>query len=466
MTEQTDLKKYKALTLAGFKPDSWQQKILDHNGDICARTGRQVGKSVTISKKVAQFALEHNNTVILVMAPAKRQSAHIFEKIMDELKKVNEAMIAEAGGFHDDIEKSTRSNEIARREFERAHGLFTGMPTKTEVNLKNGTRVYCLPIGKTGTYIRCLTIDLLVGEEAAYIPECVWTAVKPMLAVSKQTRGLGWEFLLSTPFGKGGYFYNATLDEDYLQIHVSSESCPRISRDFLAKERRRMSKTEYAQEYLGEFVDDFNQFFSTDLIKSRMTFISWDREKNYSSANSYYLGMDIAKYGGDETAICILEMDLKAHCRIVRVDAKENMKITETSRWAERLDELWHFKQIFVDNQGLGEGVMDLLREKLGKSRVTGLNNSSKSITDGNDGEDRRRRILKEDLYSNALKMMEQAEVDLIADMKLQKSLKCMQFEYTNEQNLRIFGPYSHISEAFVRACWAKKQKKLRLFIA
>lgn len=448
-----------------FKPDLWQQKILNHQGNVCARTGRQVGKSETISKKVADFALEHDNAVILVMAPSKRQSGHIFEKTLNELKKVNDELLKNAGGFEETIEKSSRSNEIARREFEKKNGLFAGLPTKTEINLINGTRIYCLPIGKTGAYIRGLTIDLLVGEEAAYIPECVWTAVKPMLAVSAQTRGLGWEFLLSTPFGRGGYFYNATLDTDYLQIHVSSESCPRISREFLAKEKKRMSKTEYAQEYLGEFVDDINQFFSTDLIKSRMTFIGWNFETNYDKNKSYYLGMDIAKYGGDENAICILEMDNKNHCRIVRVDTKDNMKITETARWAQRLDELWHFKAVFVDNQGLGEGVLDLLREGLGKSRVIGLNNSSKSISDGAEGELRRRRILKEDLYSNALKMMEQGEVDLIADLKLQKSLKSMQFEYTNEQNLRIYGAYSHVSEAFVRACWSKREKKLKLFI-
>lgn len=452
-------------TDTNFKPDKWQQKILEHQGDICARTGRQVGKSEIISKKVASFALEHDNAVILVMAPSKRQSAHIFEKTMRELQKVSDVMLEKAGGFGVDLEKSARSNEIARREFERQNGLFEGMPTKTEVNLKNGTRIYCLPIGKTGTYIRCLTIDLLVGEEAAYIPECVWTAVKPMLAVSKKTRGLGWEFLLSTPFGKGGYFYNASMDEDYLQIHVSSEDCPRISRDFLKKERARLTKSEYAQEYLGQFIDDWNQFFKTDLLQQRMTFIGWNYAKEYDTSRSYYMGMDIAKYGGDESAIVILEMDSKNHCRIVRCDAKENMKITETARWAQALDQLWHFKAVFVDNQGLGEGVLDLLKEALGKSRVVGLNNSSKSIQDGNDGEDRRRRILKEDLYSNALKMLEAGEVELIADLKLLKSLKGMQFEYTNDQNLRIFGKYSHLSEAFVRACWAKKQKKLRLFI-
>ncbi len=445
-----------------FLPDTWQKQVLAHSGNVCIRAGRQVGKSVVIARKAAQFALQNDNTVTLVIAAAQRQSSYIFEKILNELQKVNEQLLKEAGGFRENKGASRRSNIIQQADFEREHGLFESVATKTEINLKNGSRIYSLPVGKSGIYIKGLTIDLLIADEAAYIPEVAWIAVTPMVAVS-QKKGLGWIILLSTPFGKGGYFYNCSHDKDFLQIHKSSEDCPRISREFLRKERARLTKAEYAQEYLGEFVDDWNQFFSTDLIKKSMTFIGWNFEKEYSRDKSYYMGMDIAKYGEDETAICILEMDASGHCRIVRVDSMPNMKITESARMAERLDIQFRFKAVFVDNQGLGEGVLDLLREGLGKSKVVGLNNASKAV----DVDERRyKKLLKEDLYSNALKMLELGEVELISDLDLMRSLKCMQFEYTSEQNLRIFGGYSHLSEAFVRACWAKREKKLRLFIA
>jgi len=62
--------------------------------------------------------------------------------------------------------------------------------------------------------------------------------------------------------------------------------------------------------------------------------------------------------------------------------------------------------------------------------------------------------------------MMEMKEIDIINNVNLMRSLKSMQFEYTKEKNLMIFGSYSHLSEAFVRVCWAKRQKKLKLFIA
>ena len=447
--------------IKGEKLDPWQEKILNHEGSTATRCGRQVGKSFVISRRCARLALKYPDTLSMIIAAAQRQSSELFEKTYALLFQVHLKMIEQSGGYKDKPSLGRAANSRERAIYNLEHGIFLETPTKTEMRLKDGQKIYSLPAGKTGAFIRCYTIDFLYGDEAAYIPEPVWLAVTPMLAIPQKTRGLGWTNLLSTPFGKGGYFYNCCHDIDFLQTHKTSEQCTRMSREFLQKEKRRLTKSEYAQEYLGEFIDDWNQFFKTDLIKERMTFMGWNREKEYSVNNSYYMGMDIAKYGEDETAICILEMTPKGKCKIVKCDTRQNSKITETARWAERLNATWHFKHVFVDNQGLGEGVLDLLREALGKSRVSGLNNANKSIDD-----DRHKKLLKEDLYSNALKMMELKEIEIINHIALLRSLKSMQFEYTKEKNLMIFGSYSHLCEAFVRVCWAKRQKKLKLFIA
>ena len=74
-------------------------------------------------------------------------------------------------------------------------------------------------------------------------------------------------------------------------------------------------------------------------------------------------------------------------------------------------------------------------------------------------------KILKEDLYSNAKSMMERGEVEIIDNLKLFGSLKSMRFEYTADKRLRIYGLKSHLAEAFVRACWAVKAKRLNIFV-
>lgn len=445
-----------------YQPDSWQKKVLAHQGNIALRTGRQVGKSVTIARKCADLALQHEGITILMIAAAQRQSSEIFQKTLRNLYKVHNAMLESAGGWKPQAQLSAKRNMERKRAFEEKHGLFQGNITRTECTLKTGTRILSLPTGKSGAFVRCYTVDILIGDEAAYIPEPVWLAVNPMLATSKKKHGLGWTILLSTPFGKGGYYYESCHDPDFLNIHVSSEDCKRVDRDFLRKQKKRLSKMQYAQEYLGEFVSEFNQFFPTELIKKRMTFIDWSFKDNHQKEKKYFLGVDIARYGQDENAFVIAEMQInQKYIKIVEILTTERKALTDTVGRIIKLNEKYDFNKILTDDSGLGAGVTDMLIEKLGKRKIMGINNSKKTVDD-----DRQKGIMKEDLYSNALTLMEREHIDIIADLRLQRSLKSMTFEYSSEANLKIYGSYSHLSEAFVRACWCVKAKHLKLFVA
>ena len=270
--------------------------------------------------------------------------------------------------------------------------------------------------------------------------------------------------MVGISFGKGGFFYDACFDDDFKHFHVSSETCKRISKKFLAKERRRLSKIEYAQEWLGEFTDEFQQLFPTALIKKCMPFMHWSFKENYTKNRKYYLGLDIARYGADENAFVIIEENpaIKLKWKIVKVEVTQRKSLTDTAQRAILLDQTWNFSKIFTDDTGVGGGVTDILVDKLGKQRVFGINNATQSI----EYENKRKRILKEDLYSNASVMMEQSEIEIIHNLKLLRSLKSMTFDYTVDGNLKIKGKYSHLAEAFVRACWAKKAKHLKLFLA
>ena len=456
---------YKQLVEADktYIPDAWQKKVLEHKGNAALRTGRQVGKSETVGRKAADLCIEYSGITVLMIAAAQRQSSEIFQKTLRRLNALHEVLIKRAGGYKYNSKLSARQNDDHRRKFEYKYGMFESLPTKTEAKLKNGTRLLSLPTGKTGTYIRCYTVDVLIADEASFIPEPVWVAIRPMLATSKKMRGLGWEILLSTPFGKGGHYYNCCFDDDYLQIHVSSEDCPRIAKEFLAKEKKRLTKLEYAQEYLGEFVDEFNQFFKTDLIKRRMDFIGWDFKTGYNKNLRYYLGVDIARYGADETALVIAEMDGKDFIKVVYVETVTQVSIPTTVGRILALDSKFNFRKIFVDSAGVGGGAYDLLLEKLSRSKVIGLENSTKTVD-----EEKKKGILKEDLYSNALVLMERDsphKISIVSNLKLLRSLKSMQFEYTSDKNLRIYGRYSHLAEAFVRALWCRKAKGLKLFV-
>lgn len=403
--------------------------MLDHQGSITIRAGRQVGKSEVISEKAVRLARDNDGTYSMILAASQRQSGLLFEKIVAKLSHMD---------------------------------LLADKPTLTRAFLKNGSRIYCFPAGRTGYFIRGFTIDFLFVDEAAYIPETVWLAITPMIAVSRKKRGFGWIFLLSTPFGRGGYYYDSFTDPDFKSFHVSSEKCRRIPSDFLRKERLRMSKQEYAQEYLGEFTEAYNQFFPTELIKRCMTFIGWSRDKDALVGAHYYLGLDLARYGGDEVAYVIVE-EFRNKLKAVKTLTRDRISSTASVGETAVLDDKWKFRRIFTDSGGLGGPVLDQLQDKLGKRKVVGLDNSSKGIQVA--GEEKRVKILKEDLYSHTLMLMETGKLELISDLSLLRSMKSITFEYTADKKVKIFGAYSHLTEALVRACWCLRDKGHRLYV-
>jgi len=422
-----------------WKWDKWQSEVLAHEGNVTLRTGRQVGKSTVIAEKAVRFACDNDGVVVMIIAASERQSSLLFEKV-----------------------RST----IDLREDEFKEKYFAEPATLSKAVLTNGSVIHSVPAGRTGAFIRGYTVDLLIADEAAFISEVVWSSVLPMVAVSRKVRGFGWLFLLSTPFGKGGYYYNTFTDPSFKSWHVNSEFCPRIDRAFLAGEKKRMTKVQYQQEYLGEFCEEWNQLFKTELIKRQMTFIEWSLSMDKLQGAKYFLGVDVARYGGDENAFVICEMvgfSKRERLKIVRCDTTDNVSTVDTIGRIVELDKMFDFKKIFIDDAGVGGAVTDVLEQKLGR-KVMGINNASKRLEV--QGEEKKKGILKEDLYSNALMLMEQDKIDIISNSALMRSLKSITFEYgENGGKVRIFGAYSHLAEAFVRACWCIKERGLDIFL-
>ena len=373
--------------------DKWQQEIIEHQGSVTIRKGRQVGGSTAIGNRAAKLMMKYSKSNSLMIAPAQRQSSELFIKTMSWLMIEHNKSIDAAGGYKDDPMASARRNMELRRVFENKHGIFAEIPTKTVVKLKTGSILYSLPAGKTGVYLRSFALDFLYVDEAAYVPDPVYNALKPMLLVSKKKNGLGWEVFLSTPFGRGGFFYDSFTDDDYKQFHISSEDCKRIDKADLLKEQKKISKIQYAQEYLGEFIDEFQQMFPTALIKKCMTFIRWDHNTDHKPGKSYFIGVDVARYGEDESAFVIAEMRDRRSLKIVKVEVSEKQSIPDTTRKIERLHKVFKFNKIFIDDGGIGCGVFDTLHEEFGRI-VIGLNNAKKSYD--HEGE-RTNKILKED---------------------------------------------------------------------
>jgi len=130
----------------------------------------------------------------------------------------------------------------------------------------NGSRIVGLP-GKEATTRGYSRASLLLVDEAARVDDSLYNALQPTLAV-----GDGDCWMMSTPWGRRGFFYEAWAyaPADWLRVSVSATECTRISERFLEEQRRSLGEKWFAQEYLCEFVDAGGGIFGRDLVEGAL----------------------------------------------------------------------------------------------------------------------------------------------------------------------------------------------------
>lgn len=431
--------------------DDWQIKILKQEGDILVNTGRQVGKTTAFSHKIANFMINNPNSKIIVVSLTEDQAKLIIVMVLTYLEK----------NFKSKIIRKGKSKVTTSRIF-----------------LNNKSSVISRPVGNTGDAVRGFTGDVLYIDEAAGMPEMMWKAAMPTLMT---TGGQIW--MSSTPRGKfiansneKNFFFKCWENhEDKWQVsNISSEEViktRRISGDwtnqkqdkaitFLNNQKSILSKMEYDQEYMGEFLDDNRQWFDDDLIRSCMTI---PRPNTIPKNKDLYLGVDIARMGEDESTFQIIDLSGDKLFHIENQITKKTT-LSQTTHHIEELNRLYDFSKIFIDDEGIGIGVLDFLLENDDTKQITiGINNSKQII----DKDGRTKKLQKTLLYSNLKMLMETGKIKLLDDPNVFQSLKSVQYAYTNDslgvRHLKIFGNYTHIAEGLVRAAWCVKYKDLNL---
>ncbi len=225
-----------ALTLAayaGFTLDDWQRSVLTSTAhQIILLVTRQGGKSTVSSIRALHRALYTPASLVLLLAPSYRQSKELFRRVKDALAALPfSAPLASESAL--------------------------------ELEFTNLSRIVALP-GKEATIRGFSGVSLLIVDEASRVPDELYQAVRPMLAVSG-----GDIVLLSTPFGKRGFFFHEWAEggADWHRTKVTAEDCPRIPREWLEQERRSIGDWWFRQEYMCEFVETIDQVFSYDDIQ-------------------------------------------------------------------------------------------------------------------------------------------------------------------------------------------------------
>ncbi|HTA45451.1 MAG TPA: terminase family protein [Bryobacteraceae bacterium] len=219
-----------------FEPDERQAEVLSST----AKRGilnctRQWGKSTVAAAKAVHRLYTSAGCLVLVASPSARQSAELVRKVAGMLGR----MRIRARGDGD--------NEIS-------------------LQLPNGSRIVGLP-GRDGTVRGFSAVSLLLIDEAAQVEDRVYQALCPMLAVSD-----GDMWLMSTPYGKRGFFYEAWEfgGPGWMRVHVPATECARIRASFLEEQRGSAGDLWFQQEYMGQFVDNGAGVFGRDLVEAAL----------------------------------------------------------------------------------------------------------------------------------------------------------------------------------------------------
>jgi hypothetical protein len=202
----------------GLEPDPWQVTVLESPAPrMLLNCCRQAGKSTVVAMLALTEALWVPGTKVLLLSRSFRQSNELFGIVVSNHRRLGAPM------------KFRQNNH--------------------ELTLTNESRIVCLPC-REDTIRGYSHVNLLIIDEAARVPDDLYRAVRPMLAVSA-----GRLICLSTSYGKRGFFYDcwARGGADWERVEIPASQVSRIRPEFLEAERRGLGEACFRQEYFCSF---------------------------------------------------------------------------------------------------------------------------------------------------------------------------------------------------------------------
>lgn len=206
----------------GIELDQWQQDALTNDGKrLLFLASRQSGKSTMAALMALHRVIFHPPALVLLISPSLRQSSELFRKVLTHLNALHQRP------------KLTEESKLS-------------------ITLANRSRIVSLPSSEA-TIRGYSNAAMIIEDEAAAVPDDLYHACLPMLAVSN-----GQYIQLSTPRGKKGHFYEAWESGAWRKVRVTAADIPRITPEFLDSARAELGSRVYAQEFMCEFLEDID----------------------------------------------------------------------------------------------------------------------------------------------------------------------------------------------------------------
>ncbi|MCS7094652.1 MAG: terminase family protein [Thaumarchaeota archaeon] len=399
-----------AVNFLAWRPFPYQMDLLtDSSTRICVCAARQVGKSTTIAVKALHTALSKRGSRVLVVAPTLRQSLLFLEKVHELLRRSEVAF-----------------GSLAKTD-------------RTSVKFLNGSKIIALPSGRFGHTIRGFTADAVIVDEAAFVPEEVITeALMPQVA----TTG-GSIVLIGTPWDRGHVFYRCFTSSGWSVKRWPASVCPLIPSSFVEEQRRLVGEEAFRREYLAEFVEDSNSFFSAELIRKCVA----DYDPSPGRGSELVAGYD---WGGrsDPNALVVVEC-CGGFLKLVHAETWMSDSYAYSVSRVASLQREMGFKVVLEE---IGAGV--LVREQLEASGVDVIGVGPSEV-------ERTMLLLRV--------LMESGKVKIYLDHRLVDSLRSVRYEKTRNGRVRFFhdpGTRDDLARALALAAWGSTLSPLSVSVA
>ena len=214
------------------EPAPWQVDVIRSEAPKrLILVSRQGGKSTTVGAKCAH-GMVYAPGLYLIISPTLRQSKLFLQKTLSVYNNLT------------DVPRIKSCTDV-------------------ELTLENGSKLVALP-GDDDANIRGYSAPrAIIIDEASRVHDKVYAAIRPMRAASPNCQLI----VLTTPWGRRGWFYEAWENgAGWERTIVTARDCPHITDEFLDEELTEHGDWFVRREYMCEFIDTAESFFSSELF--------------------------------------------------------------------------------------------------------------------------------------------------------------------------------------------------------
>ncbi|MFP3985799.1 MAG: hypothetical protein ACLFU9_07560 [Candidatus Bathyarchaeia archaeon] len=206
---------------------------------------------------------------------------------------------------------------------------------------------------------------------------------------------------------------------------------PLIKAEFLEEMRANMTREAFLMEYKAEFVEALNSYFPQDLIRKCVLLAQGEDAELYSCLESpfphgnYYAGVDFGKLQ-DYSVIVVLKREQDSILKLVYLHQFPlETPYSQVIGHLVRADQKLKFRKVSVDQTGVGEPVLEEIRNQ-GLKNVEGVKFTVQT---------------KEELLSNLKLFMEQNRLALPYRRRLCTQINEQQYAYSKTGHLQFSHP-------------------------